>query len=101
MLRLDRTALDVLARISLVVELAGHWHQDLDPILIVLLPKGEGGFRPIGLFPTIIQQMSAKGTFLWRLRCFVPKDSPIWAGIDELFLSRCFFRVDQDDSVLP
>ena len=27
----------------------------LDLVLIVLLPKSAGGFRPIGLFPTVIR----------------------------------------------
>ena len=33
----------------------GDWPETLDLVLIVLLPKGEGGYRPIGLFPTPIR----------------------------------------------
>ena len=36
-------------------ELAGSWASVLDLVLIVLLPKPEGGFRPIGLFPTVVR----------------------------------------------
>ena len=43
-------------------ENAGSWCQVLNLVLIVLLPKPDGGYRPIGLFPTIIRVwMRARG----------------------------------------
>ena len=48
-------------------ERRGSWAEVLDLVLIVLLPKTDGGFRPIGLFPTIIR--------IWmRARIFVAKE---------------------------
>ena len=54
-LRLSDAALAALAVLRGSFELLGHWTQALDLVLIVLLPKTDGGFRPIGLFPTIIR----------------------------------------------
>ena len=36
-------------------ERLGGWPSIINLVLIVLLPKGTGGFRPIGLFPTLIR----------------------------------------------
>ena len=36
-------------------EKLGSWCEALDLVLIVLLPKSDGGLRPIGLFPTLIR----------------------------------------------
>ena len=36
-------------------ERIGQWCSVLDLVLIVLLPKLEGGLRPIGLFPTLVR----------------------------------------------
>ena len=48
--RLSDSALEALARLE-----AGSWCQVLSLVLIVLLPKTDGGLRPIGLFPTVIR----------------------------------------------
>ena len=53
--RLSEAALQALAFLYTQFELIGHWAKVLDLVLIVLLPKSEGGFRPIGLFPTIVR----------------------------------------------
>ena len=55
MLRLSDVALLALALLLTCFEALGEWTRALDLVLIVLLPKADGGFRPIGLFPTIIR----------------------------------------------
>ena len=37
------------------LETAGTWTHELDLVLVVLLAKPYGGYRPIGLFPTLIR----------------------------------------------
>ena len=54
-LRLSDAALVALATLFACFEASGCWTQALDLVIIVLLPKPDGGFRPIGLFPTIIR----------------------------------------------
>ena len=51
--RLSREAITALAALFLAFERFGDWPALLN--LIVLLPKAEGGFRPIGLSPTEIR----------------------------------------------
>ena len=41
--------------ILVAMELLGSWAKTVDTVLIVLLPKPDGGRRPIGLFPTIVR----------------------------------------------
>ena len=53
--RLSDQALSALACLFIAFESAGHWTSALNLVLIVLLAKADGGFRPIGLFPTIIR----------------------------------------------
>jgi hypothetical protein len=53
--RLSEDALAALAVLYAQFELVGRWASVLDLVLIVLLPQSEGGFRPIGLFPTIVR----------------------------------------------
>ncbi len=53
--RLSEQALLALATLFLLFEQTGTWTNALNLVLIVLLPKPDGGFRPIGLFPTIIR----------------------------------------------
>ena len=53
--RLSYNALSALAALYLAFERYGAWADLLNLVLIVLLPKGEGGYRPIGLFPTVIR----------------------------------------------
>ena len=50
--RLSHDALLALAALYLAFERFGEWPDLLDLVLIVLLPKGDGEYRPIGLFPT-------------------------------------------------
>jgi len=44
-----------LAMILAAAEALGAWGQAVSLVLIVLLPKPDGGLRPIGLFPTIVR----------------------------------------------
>ena len=53
--RLSSQALVALAALFMAFEAQGKWCEVLNLVLIVLLPKSSGGFRPIGLFPTVIR----------------------------------------------
>ena len=53
--RLSDAALGALAAILMACERTGCWPIDLWVVLIVLLPKPDGGLRPIGLFPTPVR----------------------------------------------
>jgi hypothetical protein len=53
--RLSPSALAALAALFMAFEKLGQWCDALDLVLIVLLPKADGGRRPIGLFPTLIR----------------------------------------------
>ena len=53
--RLSDEAIAALAELFAAFEKYGDWPEILDLVLIVLLPKGEGGYRPMGLFPTPIR----------------------------------------------
>ena len=53
--RLSENAIQALVLLFLAFEKLGEWCAILDLVLIVLLPKGDGGRRPIGLFPTLIR----------------------------------------------
>ena len=44
-----------LCRLLMVVEAFGNWSTLMHLVLIALLPKPDGGRRPIGLLPTIIR----------------------------------------------
>ena len=54
-LRLSDAALASFCMLLATFEALGHWADALNLVLIVLLPKTDGGFRPIGLFPTVIR----------------------------------------------
>ncbi len=41
--------------ILMEAERRGRWPSVVGTVIIVLLPKAEGGFRPIGLFPTVVR----------------------------------------------
>ena len=59
--------LEELAALFMLAEDTGDWSTALPLVLIVLLPKDGGGFRPIGLFPTLIR--------VWmRARSMVARD---------------------------
>ena len=53
--RLSAGALLALSALFLAFERQGAWCTAVNLVLIVLLPKPDGGFRPIGLFPTVIR----------------------------------------------
>ena len=53
--RLSSPAIQALIALFLCFEAAGDWCMAVNLVLIVLLPKPDGGRRPIGLFPTIIR----------------------------------------------
>ena len=53
--RLSEEALGSLAALFAQFELIGRWADVLSLILIILLPKSDGGVRPIGLFPSVIR----------------------------------------------
>ena len=54
--RLSEAAVMALTALLMAFEGIGAWCKVLNLVLIVLLPKGGGGgFRPIGLFPTIVR----------------------------------------------
>ena len=47
----------------MAIEKVGEWPAALDLVLSVLLAKGDGGYRPIGLFPTVMRVwMRARAT---------------------------------------
>ena len=49
--RLSAAAILALTTLFMCFERLGDWCDALNLVLIVLLPKADGGFRPIGLFP--------------------------------------------------
>ena len=53
--RLSSPALQALIALLLGFEASGSWCQAVNLVLFVLLPKLDGGRRPIGLFPTIVR----------------------------------------------
>ena len=50
--RLSYSTLILLVTILLECEQTGEWPAGVSLVLIALLPKPDGGFRPIGLLPT-------------------------------------------------
>ena len=54
-LRLPVHLVQELADLLNAAEMAGSWDDALSLVLIVLLPKEGGGYRPIGLFPSVIR----------------------------------------------
>ena len=55
LLRLSDQAIVALLRIFILAELLGEWPRAIGVVVIVLLPKPQGGYRPIGLFPTLVR----------------------------------------------
>ena len=55
LLRLSDETMVALAELLTRIEKLGRWPPALDMVPIVLLAKSDGGFRPIGLFPTRIR----------------------------------------------
>ena len=56
--RLSDALIKALCAILMACELWGAWPALVRYVLIVLLPKSEGGRRPIGLFPTVVRVWS-------------------------------------------
>jgi hypothetical protein len=54
-LRLSHEALAALLRVLVLAEIIGAWPSCIGCLLVVLLPKPDGGLRPIGLLPTIVR----------------------------------------------
>ncbi len=54
-LRLGDAMVAALARSFAAAEKLGDWPTFIGWVVAVLLPKGNGGFRPIGLFPSLIR----------------------------------------------
>eukprot|EP00973_Karenia_brevis_P044237 6129564-Karenia_brevis.AAC.1 len=54
-IRCSDEALLALIRLLIWCELLGRWPKSIGCILIVLLPKPDGGRRPIGLLPSIVR----------------------------------------------
>ena len=55
LLRLSDEAIDRLAAILTSIEVNGKWLPALQLVMTVLLPKTDGGLRPIGLFPAVVR----------------------------------------------
>ena len=55
LLRLSDNALQALADLYSQIEEEGRWPEDIDPVIIDLLSKNDSGYRPIGLFPTLVR----------------------------------------------
>ena len=49
--RLTNGTADLLVRVLMICEEEGEWPEAVELIIIALLPKTDGGFRPIGLIP--------------------------------------------------
>ena len=49
--RISTSLLTLLIQILTICELTGRWPKAVALVLIALLPKTDGGFRPIGLIP--------------------------------------------------
>lgn len=49
--RLSRPAVRWIACVMLEAERTGKWHRCIGPVIIVLIPKGDGAYRPTGLIP--------------------------------------------------
>ena len=47
--------LDSLVKLLMAAEAIGQWPRSLALVVIAMLPKSDGGMRPIGLFPTLIR----------------------------------------------
>ncbi len=73
--RLSDEVLDRLCILLLAAEAFGDWPTIMRLILIVLLPKADGGRRPIGLFPTIVRvwmRSRAEVTRRWEAAHHLP-----------------------------
>lgn len=53
--RLSDDAVRLLINVLMIAERLGRWPSAVTMVLIILLAKPEGGFRPIGLFPALVR----------------------------------------------
>ena len=53
--RLPSMLIEALINMYVAAEMLGYWPECTVLVLIVLLIKAEGGFRPIGLFTTVVR----------------------------------------------
>ena len=54
-LRLSDQVSTVLCHLLMPAELHGQWPELIQTIMVVLLPKADGGRRPIGLLPKLVR----------------------------------------------
>ena len=55
LLRLSDAGIEALAAIMRAIDTTGEWPRFTQLVMTVLLPKPDGGLRPIGLFPTLFR----------------------------------------------
>ena len=55
LLRCSAAAFEALLRLMMLAELIGKWPASIGVLIIALIPKADGGRRPIGLFPTLVR----------------------------------------------
>ena len=55
LLRCSPSVLRALVLLFLALEAAGEWPGNIGIVLVCLLPKPDGGWRPIGLLPTLVR----------------------------------------------
>ena len=53
--RLSKSTLEWLADVLYYCETTGEWSEAIDVVIIALLPKSDGGLRPIGLMPFLVR----------------------------------------------
>ena len=53
--RCSDVVINALLQLFALAEASGKWQETIGIILVVLIPKSDGGRRPIGLFPTLIR----------------------------------------------
>ena len=55
LLRCSDAAIEALIRIFMLAEFLGKWPDAVGVVIMALIPKTDGGRRPIGLFPTLVR----------------------------------------------
>ena len=53
--RCSDIVIEALITLLMLAEMRGYWFSYVGVILVVLIPKSDGGKRPIGLFPSIVR----------------------------------------------
>ncbi len=78
--RLPLALLEALVRLLTAAERVGAWPDAIGLVIIALLPKPEGGFRPIGLFPSLVRVwMKLRRPCMQRWEALHPRDY-LYAG---------------------